>query len=360
MAWVKFAIVLPAAITWLRSMRLCVEDSDDLQLNVDSWARKIFAWGLAGILTAMLLPAWLVGAGVLIATCGIPSWTYVRWRNSHVTDPALKVGWKQFLIVPRPQKRKAPDVQFVMPFSGLVAPNVVGNMSFVGRSFSDGVVNSVSDDEGRKPSGMRTTLTLLGEALSRHATDIHVATKEDKVVVRLRIDGRIVALDPLPRETGLSLINVFKVLGDLNIADRKRAQDGSFRVDVDGRRLCFRVALQGTDTGEKLSIRILDPAANLATFPALGFTSQLEGRLESILNRSSGLVLFCGATGAGKSTTAYTRCDAWIPAIATSSRSRIPSSTASRPSTRLRSRLDSDRPLRQRSAVCCDRTRTLF
>jgi hypothetical protein len=174
-----------------------------------------------------------------------------------------------------------------MPFSGLVAPNMVGNMSFVGRSFSDGVVDSVSDIEGHKPSGMRTTLTLLGEALSRHATDIHVATKDDSVVVRLRIDGRIVALDPLPRESGLSLINVFKVLGDLNIADRKRAQDGSFRVDVDGRRLCFRVASQGTDTGEKLSIRILDPAANLATFSALGFTEQLEGRLDSLLNRTA-------------------------------------------------------------------------
>jgi type II secretory ATPase GspE/PulE/Tfp pilus assembly ATPase PilB-like protein len=132
-----------------------------------------------------------------------------------------------------------------------------------------------------------------------------VSVKDDKVPVRLRVDGEIVALEPLPTKVGLSVINVFKVLSDLDIADKRRSQDGSFRADVEDRRLSFRVSSQGTNTGEKLSIRILDPAEKFSTFSSLGVDDRLQERLSAVLNRKNGLVLFAGTTGAGKSTTAY-------------------------------------------------------
>ena len=132
-----------------------------------------------------------------------------------------------------------------------------------------------------------------------------MSTKDTEVTIRLRIDGELVSLDPLPIVLGKSVINVFKVLCDLNIADKRRSQDGSFRAEVDGRRLSFRVSAQGTNTGEKLSIRILDPAHNFSTFSALGMTEPIQDRLTAALNRKNGLILFVGATGAGKSTTAY-------------------------------------------------------
>jgi type II secretory ATPase GspE/PulE/Tfp pilus assembly ATPase PilB-like protein len=194
-------------------------------------------------------------------------------------------------------------VPFALP-SGIGAEGANSTIVLVGKSFTNRVKDEGRDGESRS-SGFNLTLALLGHAISKRATDIHIGAKDDQVALRLRVDGELVPLDPLPTELGLPVINVFKVLSDLSIADKRRSQDGSFRADVDGRRLCFRVASQGTNTGEKLSIRILDPAENFSTFAALGITDQMDKRLKGLLGRHNGLILFAGATGAGKSTTAY-------------------------------------------------------
>lgn len=298
--WVKFSFILVAILAWLRMMRLCVDDGSNLELQVDKWGQSLFAIGLAGILVAILVPAYLLGACVLVAACGLPFWRFIRWRNAQVSDETLQLGWHHLFVSPAIPFRPAPDVQFALP-SSLAANVPSGTISLVGKSFTDRITQAAAE----KPSGFQWALAVLGHAIAKRATDIHLGTKDNQVALRLRVDGELVPLEPLSIESGLLVINVFKVLSDLSIADKRRAQDGSFRADVDGRRLCFRVSSQGTNTGEKLSIRILDPAANLATFSALGVNARLEERLLAMLSRKSGLTLFAGATGAGKSTTAY-------------------------------------------------------
>lgn len=145
---------------------------------------------------------------------------------------------------------------------------------------------------------------LIGDAVANRATDLHINTKENEIIVRQRIDGALSPLAVLPPDLGNSVINVFKVMADLNIADRRRSQDGSFRIDVNERRLSLRVSSQGTQSGEKLSIRLLDPAKSFSELSALGMTAILQERLTSVLRRTNGLILVAGATGAGKSTTA--------------------------------------------------------
>ena len=303
-AWIKFSIVLVALFVWLRAMRLCVDDDQKLELQVESWGRALFGIGLAGILTAILLPAYLLGTCVLVASCGIPFWRYMRWRNAQVSERTPRLGWGSLVTSSEIPFRALPDTQLELP-SGLMAGTSSRTIVLLGKSFSDRVTNFGPNDEAKSSSGFQMTLALIGHAVTTRATDIHVGTKDEQVMLRLRVDGELVPLDPLTIESGLSVINVFKVLSDLNIADKRRSQDGSFRADMDGRRLCFRVSSQGTNTGEKLSIRILDPAANFSTFETLGVTDQLQERLTALLSRSSGLILFSGATGAGKSTTAY-------------------------------------------------------
>ena len=302
-AWIKFSLVLGAWFVWLRAMRLCTDDGDIHQLEVQPWSRWLFILGLAGILVAILSPAYLLGAAVLAVSCGAPFSRYMGWRNAQVSDQTPRLRWAHLLISPDIPFQSLPDEPMELP-SSLVAGTPSGTIAFVGRSASP-QVTQLETSNGAKRSGFQMALALLGQAVSSRATDIHVGTKDDQVILRLRVDGELTRLDPLSIESGLSVINVFKVLSDLSIADKRRSQDGSFRADVDGRRLCFRVSSQGTNTGEKLSIRILDPAANFSTFSALGITGQLEEQLVTALNRRSGLVLFAGATGAGKSTTAY-------------------------------------------------------
>ncbi|MCA9119976.1 MAG: type II/IV secretion system protein [Planctomycetaceae bacterium] len=302
--WIKFSLILIAYFVWLRELRLCVDDGRNLNLKFGSWYRKLFVIGLVGILVAIMVPAYLLGVCILGVSCGIPFWRYMYWRNAQVNDHSPRLEWKHLFASPFIPFHSVPDAQFELPSSLSIGASVA-KIALVGKSFSERVTEATSQDSGIAPSGFQLALAVMGHAIAMRATDLHIGTKDDQVILRLRIDGELVPMEPLSIASGLSVINVFKVLSDLNIADKRRAQDGSFRADVDGRRLCFRISSQGTNTGEKLSIRILDPAANFATFPALGLTTQLESRLEAILSRSNGLTLFVGATGAGKSTTAY-------------------------------------------------------
>jgi type II secretory ATPase GspE/PulE/Tfp pilus assembly ATPase PilB-like protein len=280
-----------------------VDDGRNQQLQVDSWSKKLFAIGLAGILVAILLPSYLLGAGVLVASCVAPFWQYARWRNEQVSDQTSRLRWSHLLRIPDTSIRPVGDVELELP-SGLADLPASGKIAFVGKSFGERITRARTSEAG-KSSGFETALALIGHAVSRRATDLHLGAKDDKVVVRLRIDGEIVTLEPLPTKMGLSVVNVFKVLSDLSIADKRRSQDGSFRAEMDGRRLCFRVSSQGTNTGEKLSIRILDPSERFSSFSPLGLNDRLQEQLKAILSRKSGLILFAGATGAGKSTTAY-------------------------------------------------------
>lgn len=301
--WLKFLLVLTALFFWLRALRLCVDDSRNPQLQVDSWSKRLFAIGLAGILVAIFLPSYLLGAGVLAASCAVPLWQYARWRNMQVNDKASRWRWSHLLVFPDTPSYSGSDVELELP-SSLTDCSTDRRIAFVGKSFGERITRATTS-EAVKSSGFETALALIGHAISRQATDLHVGAKDDKVAVRLRIDGEIVAMEPLPTKMGLSVVNVFKVLSDLNIADKRSSQDGSFRADVDGRRFCFRVSSQGTNTGEKLSIRILDPAERFSTLSPLGVSDHMEERLKGILSRKSGLIVFAGITGAGKSTTAY-------------------------------------------------------
>ncbi|MCB9873527.1 MAG: type II/IV secretion system protein [Planctomycetaceae bacterium] len=297
-------MILLATFIWLRGIQLSADDRRNSQLQVDLWIEKLFVLGFAGILTAILLPAYLLGACVLVASCGVPFWKYVTWRNAQIDDQSQRLGWQHLFLATDIPFRELPDTTLELPLS--LGPGASsGTISLVGKTFSDRVANAGAQDEAGNSSGFQLALALIGHAISMRATDLHIGAKDDRVVLRLRVDGDIVSLDPLPLANGLAVINVFKVLSDLSIADKRRSQDGSFRADVEGRRLCFRVSSQGTHAGEKLSIRILDPAKNFSTFSALGISDQMEKQLQAIISRRSGLVLFAGATGAGKSTTAY-------------------------------------------------------
>jgi type II secretory ATPase GspE/PulE/Tfp pilus assembly ATPase PilB-like protein len=105
---------------------------------------------------------------------------------------------------------------------------------------------------------------------------------------------------------GDAIVNIFKVLSAMDITEKRKPQDGSFRAEVDGdREIDFRVATQGTPAGEKMSIRILDQSSSVATMSDLGMRKQLSEQITEIIKQPHGLFLSCGPTGAGKSTTLY-------------------------------------------------------
>jgi type II secretory ATPase GspE/PulE/Tfp pilus assembly ATPase PilB-like protein len=157
-------------------------------------------------------------------------------------------------------------------------------------------------------AAVRTVKEVLGDAVSARATDVHVEPREDQEMrLRFRIDGMLHAQRTLASDLGRALISAIKVLGDLDIAERRRPQDGSFAIITGGRRFDIRVNTGPTGYGEKASLRLLDPSGGVLRegLGALGMREMTLQSLRSVVHRSHGMLIVCGPTGSGKTTTVY-------------------------------------------------------
>jgi len=146
---------------------------------------------------------------------------------------------------------------------------------------------------------------LIKQAVRDRASDIHVEPQEDKLRVRYRIDGILHEIMSLPLSVHPPLLSRVKIMAGLNIAERRRPQDGQITFDMGDREVDIRVATSNTIHGEMVVLRILDKTFAFLPLPEIGF---LPNTLESYLQMVKtpfGMVLISGPTGSGKTTTQY-------------------------------------------------------
>ena len=155
---------------------------------------------------------------------------------------------------------------------------------------------------------------LMATAINRRASDIHIEMLADRVQIRLRIDGVLTYLEPgdlleACNRSAREIASRLKILAKLNIAERRRPQDGSFRVKVERKGkhqgVDLRVSVVPSHYGESLVIRILDAHHAPASLEQLNFPPPVKEKLRELLARPSGILLVTGPTGSGKSTTLY-------------------------------------------------------
>jgi general secretion pathway protein E len=146
---------------------------------------------------------------------------------------------------------------------------------------------------------------IIEEAVKARASDIHIEPEEDRLRVRYRIDGTLQDLMSLPANIHLALVSRIKILADLNIADRHRAQDGQFSVKAKGRDIDVRVATSPTVNGEMAELRLLDKSMAALGLAELGMLPEDLAKYEAMLKTPYGMILISGPTGAGKTTTLY-------------------------------------------------------
>lgn len=146
---------------------------------------------------------------------------------------------------------------------------------------------------------------ILQQARSRRASDIHIEPGETACRVRLRIDGVLQSLTPLPVETGLTLTARLKVLGKLDIAERRLPQDGQFTIELEGKNVSFRLSTLPSRYGEKVVLRVLQQTEQALEVEALGMSAQQQACFTQALNCPQGLILVTGPTGSGKTVTLY-------------------------------------------------------
>jgi len=152
---------------------------------------------------------------------------------------------------------------------------------------------------------VRTVDLLVAQAVRDRASDIHLEPQERHLRVRYRIDGILHEVQTLPLSVHAQLVSRIKVLAGMNIAERRRPQDGQFSVQVEGKDVDFRVATSDSAHGEMMVLRVLDTSLSLLALTDLGFLPEALDRYSRMLRTPFGMVFVAGPTGSGKTTTLY-------------------------------------------------------
>jgi type II secretory ATPase GspE/PulE/Tfp pilus assembly ATPase PilB-like protein len=146
---------------------------------------------------------------------------------------------------------------------------------------------------------------VLERAVAAGASDVHVEPAGDRLAVRIRVDGVLRELVELPPHAGAALASRLKVMADLDIAVKRRPQDGRAAVRIGERELALRVSTLPSVTGEKTVVRILDPANAERSLAELGMSDATARAFRALLDQPHGVILVTGPTGSGKTTTLY-------------------------------------------------------
>jgi type IV pilus assembly protein PilB len=169
-------------------------------------------------------------------------------------------------------------------------------------------VETLADKDG---SIIKLVNSIIFTAVQKRASDIHIESKEDGMIVKYRIDGVLSgAMEPIDKKFQSSIISRIKVMSDLDIAERRVPQDGRFRLKIKDKTIDFRISIMPSIYGEDAVIRILDKemiteAISDLRLDLLGFSGDVLDNFNRYITQPYGMVLVTGPTGSGKTTTLY-------------------------------------------------------
>lgn len=152
---------------------------------------------------------------------------------------------------------------------------------------------------------VKVTNYIMKSAVEKKTSDILIEPMEKGMRVRFRIDGVLVEQEPPPANMLFLIISRVKVMSNLNIAEHRHPQDGRFRMNIQGRDVDFRVSIIPSVLGEKATIRVLDKGNAMLDLSALGYEPDVIEKIQNSANKPNGMILSCGPTGQGKTTTLY-------------------------------------------------------
>jgi type IV pilus assembly protein PilB len=159
-------------------------------------------------------------------------------------------------------------------------------------------------DEASAPI-VRLTHLMISEAIQLRASDIHVEPFEDRIRIRYRIDGVLVERDSPPRRLLGALLSRLKIMAKMDIAERRRPQDGRIKITVGDKQLDLRVSVLPTNHGQSVVMRVLDRDNIKVGMRQLGLADNDFKTFKNLIRRPNGIVLVTGPTGSGKTTTLY-------------------------------------------------------
>lgn len=152
---------------------------------------------------------------------------------------------------------------------------------------------------------VRLVNSIFEQAVKSKASDIHIEPAEKDVRVRMRIDGQLINVLKIPKNAQSAIITRIKIIGNMDIAEKRIPQDGRYKLMVSGREIDVRISSLPTVHGEKIVMRLLDKNNFMISKDKLGFSQKNIEKFEMLLKNPHGVILVTGPTGSGKSTTLY-------------------------------------------------------
>lgn len=153
---------------------------------------------------------------------------------------------------------------------------------------------------------VRLVKSIIRQAVKLKASDIHIEPFENNVKVRFRIDGDLQEIMTPAKSTQSAIITRIKIMGNMNIAEKRIPQDGRIEINIDGKDIDMRISTLPTVYGEKIVIRLLDRSNTIISKKKLGFTEVNLQKFDNLIKKPNGIILVTGPTGSGKTTTLYT------------------------------------------------------
>jgi general secretion pathway protein E len=272
-----------ALVIWFYFCMYCVHRSDESPLIRNSY--RGLANAAALFIGPMVLIVLFVADTARKVQSGQMSWSEVlpyTWDS--ILNPANRVR-------PRPAAAQTRRIEL---------------MDTSGRRFDDVYAQQANLKNARNNEILNLTERLILEAIEGRASDILIDPKSDDLyTVRYRIDGLLRVHEQIESRTCSAVINSLKAISGMDIAEKRRPQDGAFMARLPEGEAFFRVASSGVLGGEKLSIRVMDQTSGLLTLEEIGFDEKTQKNVRGILSQPSGMVLVCGPTGSGKTTSLY-------------------------------------------------------
>jgi type II secretory ATPase GspE/PulE/Tfp pilus assembly ATPase PilB-like protein len=309
----KLLAVLVIYLMWVRTCWWVDQDCQYVKLPTARWNPIVILCGVAGLLLVWIVPVFWASYLALVTLFLAPTLLYVGTRNELVDEdrrvltPAhLRSLAERYLRLSfgkkgAPERSRLPPVRFI-------------GKSTDARSEDPNRVRRASES----PQYMQA-LQLVYKAILSRTTDIHMEPTKEEMTVRYRVDGILQPAITYDRSDGDAVLNIFKVLAALDITEKRLAQDGSFSAEVRGeaddsssdgdeapvRLIDFRIATAGSVSGEKMVMRILDRSRAINDLSKLGMRERMREQIHGIAVQPHGMLIVCGPTGSGKSTTLY-------------------------------------------------------
>lgn len=179
-----------------------------------------------------------------------------------------------------------------------------------GEAAEEEVARSMNAQTERGDSGddapiVRLVTRMFSDAVSMRASDIHIEPSNTRVRVRFRVDGMLRDIADHPPHLASPLLSRLKIMAAMDIAEKRKPQDGRIELDLKGRPIDVRCSILPASHGESIVMRLLDRSSSLVSLKQLGFEGEDHGWFKRLIARPNGIVLVTGPTGSGKTTTLY-------------------------------------------------------